>query len=143
MRTILSFVILFVATNVFAGPEIVLSMVPKGKIVDVFRRDYTVKTVSGSKIILEFKRSGKLEEARGLNLNQGDHLEPGDGLISLSSAAQALAANGTKPRGAWSLDHDEKYGWVYEIDEKLIEAKTGKLISEKSLPGSPVVLSED
>lgn len=97
-------------------------------------RDFIIKTGAGTKIGIEFERNGKFQEAKGNNLNRGDELEPGDGLISLSTAAQSLAKKGIVPQGHWVLDLDPKHGWVYEFENTLISAKNGEVINEFSLP---------
>lgn len=109
-------------------PGVALSMVPRGRLVEQVGRDFVIKTGAGTKIGIEFKRNGLFEEAKGSNLNRGDELEPGDGLISLSSAAHALAASGIRPQGHWHLDLDDSHGWVYEFENTLVNAKTGKII---------------
>jgi uncharacterized membrane protein YkoI len=123
--------------------EIARTMVPKGRIVEQVRRDYIVKTPAGSKISIEFDRSKNFKEAAGKNLNHGDELEPGKGLISLSTAAAKAQALGNKIGGSWLLEMDREYGWVYEIESEkqgktldlLINASTGELIKaeERSL----------
>jgi hypothetical protein len=110
-------------------PSVALSMVPRGRLVEQVGRDFVIKTGAGTKIGIEFKRNGRFEEAKGSNLNMGDELEPGDGLISLSSAAHALAAKGIRPQGHWHLDLDDSHGWVYEFENTLVNAKTGKIIN--------------
>jgi hypothetical protein len=127
---IIFLLLLFVITANASEPGMALSMIPKGRLVEQIGRDFIIKTDAGTKIYVEFKRSGKFEEAKGNNLNKGDDLEPGEGLISLSSAAHALVKKGVTPQGTWHLDNDEKYGWVYEMENTLIDAKTGKIISE-------------
>jgi hypothetical protein len=116
-------------TSSAATPETAISMVPHGKLVDQTGRDFVIKTKAGTKIGIEFKRSGLFEEAKGLNLNKGDELEPGEGLLSLSSAAQKLVKKGIKPQGYWMLDKDETHGWVYEFENTIINAKTGEIIN--------------
>jgi hypothetical protein len=114
----------------YGAQEIALSMVPRGKLVDNFGRNFTVKTLAGTKINIEFKLDGKFDEARGLNLNKGDELEPGEGLISLSTAAQKLSQLGAKPQGYWHLEEDQKLGWVYEFEDKLVNARSGEIIKQ-------------
>lgn len=110
---------------------VALSMVPRGKVDIQQGRDFTIKSVAGTKIKIEFRRTGKFEEASGDNLNKGDELEPGEGMISLSSAAQKLQEKGIKPEGHWSLEQDPKYGWIYEMNHQhIIDAKTGKAIND-------------
>lgn len=113
-----------------------LTMVPKGTIFIQTFREMTVKTTSGTKVKIEFERQGRLQEGSGLNLNRGDEFEPGSGLISLSSAAQAVAQTGHQVKGEWNLEKDSQYGWIYELLEEkqdnktfhLVNAKTGKVI---------------
>ena len=111
---------------------IALSMVPRGKIIEVNGRDFLIKTVNGTKLNIEFHRSGTFQEASGKNLNRGDDLEPGDGLISLSSAAREVKT--ASPQGFWTLEKDEILGWVYEFDLAVVDAKTGKLLERKKAP---------
>lgn len=129
---------LFIPMATPATPEVVITMVPRGKVVEHFGRDFIIKTQAGTKIGIEFNRAGKFEEARGLNLNKGDELEPGEGLISLSSAAQSLVSMGHKPEGYWSLDEDKELGWIYEFQTVLVSAKTGKILKKisESDPGA-------
>lgn len=77
----------------------VVSMVPHGKMTDSLVREFSVKTQTGTKVQIELYGNGKLKTAKGSNLNAGDELEPGDGLISLSLAAQKLQSEGVSPRG--------------------------------------------
>lgn len=107
-----------------------VSMVPYGKLVENLGRDYTIKTMAGTKISIEFGRDGKLKEASGKNLNKGDELEPGEGLISLSTIAQNVKSSGLIPDGFWLLEKDQKLGWIYEFNGKhLVCAKTGKILN--------------
>jgi uncharacterized membrane protein YkoI len=116
--------------------ELVKSMVPQGEITSFLRRDFTVKTTAGTKIIIEFDRNGTLDEASGLNLGKGDIFEPGNGLISLSSAAQVIHQQGVKVAPIWRLEKDPKHDWVYEFEEEvdertvehLVNARNGKII---------------
>lgn len=116
------------STGAFAATDIALSMVPRGKLVETIGRDFVIKTPAGTKIGIEFTRDGKLEEAKGVNLNRGDELEPGDGLLSLSSVAQILNGTGIKPQGHWMLEQDKEMGWVYEFEGNIVSAKTGKIL---------------
>ena len=130
MKILLNLFLVAIYSFAYAGsPEVALSMVPRGKVVDTIGRDYRVKTFAGTKIELEFKRNGILEEAKGMNLNKGDDLEPGYGLISLSSAAQILQSMGKKPQGVWLLENDEKMGWIYEFQGTIISAKDGSILN--------------
>lgn len=116
-----------------ATPEVAVSMVPRGKIYEQIGRDFIIKTTAGTKIEIAFNLSGNLQRAKGRNLNKGDELEPGEGLLSLSSAAQIAMSTGKRPEGPWSLENDKTWGWIYEIDQMLISAKEGKLIKTKKL----------
>ena len=110
---------------------IALSMVPRGRITEVHGREFLVKTASETKVNIEFHRNGTFQEASGKNLNQGDDLEPGDGLISLSSAAREVRI--ASPRGYWTLEKDSVLGWIYDFDLAIIDAKTGKLLERKKI----------
>lgn len=135
MRLITWILVMLISHSAFpVTPDLALSMVPRGKLMDQSGRDFIIKTGAGTKIGIEFERNGKFQEAKGNNLNRGDELEPGDGLISLSTAAQSLAKKGVIPQGHWVLDHDSKHGWVYEFENTLISAKDGKILSGFSLP---------
>jgi hypothetical protein len=127
----LALVMMVLPQEIWGVEKIALSMVPRGKLVDTIGRDYIIKTPAGTKIEIEFKRSGKFDEAKGQNLNKGDELEPGEGLISLSSAAQILNATGKKPEGHWRLEEDPDLGWIYELKMTIIHAKTGKIIQQE------------
>jgi hypothetical protein len=109
-------------------PDRALSMVPRGKLINQSGRDFIVKTAAGTKIEIEFQRDDNFQEAKGNNLNRGDELEPGEGLLSLSTVAQKLAQKGISPQGYWMLDQDEKFGWVYEFENTLISAKSGIIL---------------
>ncbi len=115
-----------------ATPDIAASMVPRGKIFEQIGRDFIIKTIAGTKIEIAFNRTGHLQRAKGRNLNKGDELEPGEGLISLGSAAHFASTSGKKPEGPWILENDKKLGWIYEFDHVLISAKDGKLLANKA-----------
>lgn len=115
--------------------EIAVSMVPRGKMIEENGREFLVKTTSGTKVIVEFHRQGGLQEASGKNLNQGDDLEPGDGLISLSTAAQGFERPG--PRGYWTLEKDQVLGWIYDFNLGVVDAKTGKLLERMNVAQDP------
>ena len=119
------------SAHAVVSETVALSMVPRGKLDIQQGRDFTIKSLAGTKIKIEFRRSGTFEEASGDNLNKGDELEPGEGMISLSSAAQKLQEKGIKPEGHWSLEQDPKFGWIYEMNHQhIIDAKTGKSIND-------------
>lgn len=132
------FLIALFSIPAYSSVEIAKSMVPRGKIVETLGRDYIVKTKAGTKIEIEFTRSGSFEEASGKNLNKGDELEPGEGLISLGSAAQIIHKSGQRPEGFWLLEKDQMMGWIYEINGIIIGAKTGEILRK-----SPVNISEN
>lgn len=127
---ILHSILIFLSLSCFGETETAESMVPRGKVIEIFGRDYVVKTISGSKIVIEFKRDGFFQEATGKNLNQGDEFEPGDGLISLGSAAKRLQDIGEKVRGHWRLEEDKKLGWIYEFENAVLNAKSGHIIDK-------------
>jgi hypothetical protein len=119
----------------WASSDLALSMVPRGRVIEVHGREFLVKTASGSKVNIEFHRNGSLQEASGKNLNQGDDLEPGDGLISLSTAARGVKM--ASPRGYWTLENDQVLGWIYEFDLGIVDARTGKLLVRKKITTNP------
>jgi hypothetical protein len=135
MRLFTGILVMLLSCPAFSlTPSTALSMVPRGRLIEQSGRDFLIKTPAGTKIGVEFLRNGKFQEAKGHNLNRGDELEPGDGLISLSSAAHALSVKGITPQGHWILELDEEHGWVYEFENTLVNAKTGQIINESSLP---------
>jgi hypothetical protein len=125
---IYSIILFFSSLACLGNIDIAQSMVPRGKVIEVFGRDFVVKTLSGSKIIIEFKRDGAFQEASGRNLNQGDEFEPGEGLMTLGSAAKQLQSFGEKVQGHWRLEEDKELGWIYEFQTAVLNAKTGFVI---------------
>jgi hypothetical protein len=134
---------LFMLVPVFgiskATEELVKSMVPHGEISQKRGQDYFVKTRSGTKVTVEFDRTGIFDEASGLNLGKGDIFEPGNGLMALETVAKSLEAKkkATKIVGEWKLEKDSKLGWVYQLtglrDEEslqyFVNARNSQLIS--------------
>ncbi len=116
--------------SALADPEAALSMVPRGKVIERYGRAYVMKTSAGTKINIEFSLEGRFQEAFGKNLNKGDELEPGEGLISLSSAALKLKEKGLAAEGFWVIEKDHKRGWIYEFKNAILDAKTGKIIQK-------------
>jgi uncharacterized membrane protein YkoI len=119
-----------------ATEELVKSMVPGGKVSIQTGSDFSVRTEAGTKVIVEFSRKGDLDEASGLNLGSGDIFEPGNGLISLGTAAQVVEKQGHKVKGEWRLERDSELGWIYELEgthdresmEFVVDAKSAQLI---------------
>lgn len=119
-----------------ATEELVKSMVPRGEVAVKRGNDYAVRTQAGTKIMVEFNRGGELDEASGLNSDTGDIFEPGNGLITLSSAAQVAEREGHKIKGEWRLENDPTLGWIYELEgrygeeslEYVVNARTAQLI---------------
>lgn len=120
-----------------ATEEIVKSMVPHGEISQKLGQDYSVKTKAGTKVTVEFDRTGIFDEASGLNLGKGDIFEPGNGLMALETVAKSLAKNGGRLLGEWKLENDSKLGWIYQISgvrddgnlNYFINARNSQLIS--------------
>jgi hypothetical protein len=127
-RLSLGLLLITLSFGTSAATDIALSMVPRGRLVETIGRDFIIKTRAGTKIGIEFSRDGKFKEAKGVNLNQGDELEPGDGLLSLGSVAQILQKAGLRPQGFWMLENDKKMGWIYEFQEKTIDATSGQIL---------------
>ncbi len=111
-----------------ATPDVALSMVPKGKILETNLLDYVVKTAAGTKITVEFTSSGQFKEAAGKNLNQGDEFEPGEGLLSLGTVAQRLTQSGARPTGLWALEREPRWGWIYQFTQVIVDARTGRVL---------------
>ncbi len=118
----------FFSVSSNAAIDVALSMVPRGKLAETIGRDFIIKTTAGTKIGIEFTRDGELKEAKGVNLNKGDELEPGDGLLSLSSVARILQSTGLKPQGYWMLERDKDLGWIYDFEKNSVNAKNGEII---------------
>lgn len=131
------YLVLLFSSLVFADETISLSMVPHGKIFETRGRTYILKSRAGSKIQIRYNLDGSFKDASGIDLNRGDELEPGDGLISLSSVAKELGKEGNIPRGFWILEKDRTHGWIYDIQGTLINARSGKLISRISESDPP------
>ncbi len=129
-RLYLIFFLILLSLGADAASDIALSMVPRGRLIETIGRDFIIKTTAGTKIGIEFTRDGKFEEAKGGNLDKGDELEPGDGLMSLSSIAQLLQKAGIKPQGYWLLENDKKMGWIYEFQEITVNAVNGKILKK-------------
>jgi len=110
----------------------VASMVPKGQVVRNFGREFSEKTEAGTRVMVELFRDGELDEASGLNLGKGDQFEPGQGLISLSTAARALEKTGHRDRGQWHLEKDPKLGWIYELEAMFSEEQSEYIVDAKS-----------
>ena len=112
-----------------ATEELVKSMVPHGQISQKVGQDFFVKTKAGTKVTIEFDRTGILDEASGLNLGKGDIFEPSNGLVALEHKGHHIL-------GEWRLEKDSRQGWVYELaglkEEEnvnyIVNAKSSKLI---------------
>lgn len=128
MLKLLCFLFSFSIIPAIASVDIAKSMVPRGKIIEELGRDFVVRTKGGTNVKIEFSLEGKFQEASGKNLNRGDELEPGDGLISLSSAAEVLQKTGIGPEGYWLLEKDLKMGWIYEVRGNVISATSGEIL---------------
>lgn len=131
------YLIILLSSLAFADEGISLSMVPHGKLFETRGRTYILKSKGGSKIQIRYNLDGSFKDASGIDLNRGDELEPGDGLVSLSSVAKELGKAGDEPRGFWILERDAKLGWIYDIQGTVVNAKTGKIMTEISAVDLP------
>lgn len=116
-------------TQAFAFEDLSKSMVPRSKIHETRGRTYLLRTKAGSNVTIRYNLDGTFKDASGVDINRGDELEPGEGLLSLSTVAQLAKKNGEKLAGFWILEKDQQLGWLYDIGGTLINAKTGKMIS--------------
>lgn len=128
MKFLIFTFLMFNLSPSLASVDIAKSMVPRGKLAEKLGRDVIIKTRAGTKIDIEFTRDGKFEEAFGKNLNKGDELEPGEGLISLSSVAQLIKKAGHSPEGYWMLEKDPTMGWIYEVNGIIVSARSGEIL---------------
>lgn len=136
----LGLMVLLSSLSAVAAPKVndttIPTMVPKGKVDSKGWREYKVKTEAGTKVEVEFDRKGELAEASGDHLNKGDMFEPGQGLISLSTAAQAVTKAGNILKDEWEFSNDSKYGWVYSFEgerkgnsmDYMVDAKSGAIV---------------
>ncbi len=113
----------------YASEDIAKTMVPRGKVFEAFGRHYVIRTKKGTNIHVRFDLHGNFSHAFGRELNRGDEFEPGDGLLSLGTIARKLREKGFSPDGFWTIEKDIKKGWIYEIGEKIINAKTSDVLS--------------
>lgn len=118
--------------------ENALKYVKEGKVVHEKENDFKIQTKSGSIVEVEFKNDGTLEEASGKALDQ-DIFEPGNGMISLKDAKDALKKAGKAPVGEWSFENSLTKGWNYEFEgfesgnkmDYVVDAKSGKLLESR------------
>lgn len=115
-----------------------LQYVPEGKLLEAEKNEYKIQTPDGSVVEIEFTRKGELSEASG-DLVDKDVFVPGQGLLSLSQAVEAIKEQGKNPVGEWSLEYSMLRGWYYEFEEILngqkmeyvVSAKDGKILKSK------------
>lgn len=126
-----------IATARAADPKI-STIIPEGEIVQEKEREVKVKTKAGSIVEVEFDRGGKFEEASGKAPDK-DVLNPGNNLITLAKAYEALKAAGKTATGDWSLEKSFMKGWIYEFEgfengkevDYLINAENGKFLETR------------
>ncbi len=140
LKTIVGILAITTSLSALAVPKVndttIPTMVPKGKIDHKGWREYKVKTEAGTKVEIEYDRKGELSEASGDHLNKGDNFEPGQGFISLSTAAQSVTKAGNILKDEWEFEKDSKYGWVYTFEGErqgnaldfMVDAKTGAIV---------------
>ncbi len=115
-----------------------LQFVPNGKLLQSEGKEYKIQTPEGSVVEVELNRKGELDEASG-DLAEKDVFVPGQGLLALDQALNAVKEQGKSPSGEWSLEYSMIRGWYYEFNEKLngqeieylVSAKDGKILKEK------------
>jgi hypothetical protein len=125
-----------------ATEELVRSMIPGGSVRQEMSTDFTVRTIAGTKVMVEFDQQGSLDEASGLNLGSGDIFEPGEGLLSLETTARKLTEQGHKVRGLWRLEKDLHARWYYELQVRSeledtflqVDARSAKVFTPSPSP---------
>lgn len=142
MKLMLLTTLLMASAQVFSATgtvkENALKYVKEGKVVHEKDNEVKVQTKAGTIVEVEFKNDGTLEEASGKALDQ-DIFEPGNGLISLKDAREALKKAGKTPVGEWSFDNSLTKGWNYEFEgfengskiDYVVDAKNGKLLESR------------
>ena len=125
-------------SGAFAGmAEDALKLVPGGKVVAEKAEEVKVQVPNGGIVEVEFQ-AGKFEEASGDSVEH-DIFIPGQGLLSLKDAVEAMKKAGKTPVGEWSLDNSFLKGWHYEFEghengkkmDYIVDAKSGKLLDAK------------
>lgn len=125
-----------------ATEELVRSMIPGGSIKQEMSTDFYVRTIAGTRVLVEFDHQGSLDEASGLNLGSGDIFEPGEGLLTLETTARKLTEKGHKVRGLWRLEKDTSSRWYYELQVRSdledtflqVDARSAKVLTPASSP---------
>lgn len=119
--------------------ESLTKLVPESKVVKQDGDEYEVVTPKNTIVEVEFKRDGSVDEASGDAALAGDVFVPGNGMIALSDAVEALKKSGKSASGDWSYKKSFKNGWVYEFEglengkemEYQISAKDGSLVKDR------------
>ena len=96
------------------------NVIPNSKIIEQDGSEFDVVTEGKTVVEVEFDREGKIEEASGDAAEAGDSLNPGQGLISLSKAVEALKKSGKSTVGEWSLEKSFTRGWIYEFEGRIV-----------------------
>lgn len=114
-----------------------MELVPKSVLTSESPSKKSFKTAKGTLVTLEYDPLGRLEDASGKSIDNGDVFTPGEGNIDLQGAVASLKKAGKIPSGEWTYEKAFVYGWIYEIEgrengqkmEYKIKAATGELIS--------------
>lgn len=112
-----------------------LGYIPEGKVVQEKAKEVKIQTPQGTIVEVEFMEDGTFEEASG-DIAERDIFIPGQGLITLQKAHDAMKKTGKTITGDWSLEKSFLKGWYYEFEgfengrsmDYSIDAKTGKLL---------------
>lgn len=112
-------------------------LVPQGVLTSQTPTKKSFKTPAGSLVTVEYDDLGRIEDASGKAIDNGDVFTPGEGNLDLKGAVAGLKKAGKIPTGEWTYEKAFVYGWVYEIEgrengqkmEYKIKATTGELIS--------------
>ncbi len=134
--TYLGAILLWLGPSAWAAKEHLSKVAPGAKVVKEDGDTYEVMTPKNTIVEVEFNSDGTIDEASGTAADAGDMLTPGQGLIPLNAAVDALKKSGKKVAGEWSLEKSFTNGWVYEFQgvegnkrmDYVVSATDGRLI---------------
>lgn len=113
-----------------------VKLVPGGKILSQKPDEIQVTTKAGTVVEIGLDADGEMEEASGSAADKGDVFEPGEKMISLKGAVEALKRAGKTLQGEWTFEENEEGDWVYDFEgvekkaavDYIVNATNGKLL---------------